>query len=137
MYPFHLNNVLQKSGITPRACLRLVKAAGDELPGLFLLAMADSLAAQGPLKPTGMEASLARLQQQVSAVYSESVRPVLQGPRLLGGEDLKGLGLMPGPLFREILDGLEQARVEGEVDDREGALVWVRSFLATHNRQPG
>ena len=32
MYPFHLSNAMQKTGITPRACLRLVKAAGDDLP---------------------------------------------------------------------------------------------------------
>jgi poly(A) polymerase len=130
MYPFHLNNALQKTGIAPRACLRLVKAAGAELPGLFLLAMADSLAAQGPLKPVGMEESLARLQLQVAAVYGESLRPVLQGPRLIDGEDLKSLGLTPGPIFREILDGIELARVEGRVTSREEALAWARNFAA-------
>lgn len=134
MYPFHLNNALLKTGITPRACLRLVKAAGDELPGLFLLAMADSLAAQGPLKPAGMEESLALLYHRAATVVRESVRPVLLGPRLIDGEDLKALGLAPGPIFREVLDGLEQARVEGEVGDRETALTWVQTFLAA--RQP-
>ncbi len=129
MYPFHLNNALHKTGITPRACLRLVKAAGDELPGLFLLAMADSLAAQGPKKPAGMEASLASLHQRVATVVRESVRPVLQGPRLIDGEDLKRLGLTPGPLFREILDGLEMAQVEGVVFSREEALTWVRNYV--------
>lgn len=134
MYPFHLNNARQKSGITPRACLRLVKAAGAELPGLFLLAMADSLAAQGPKKPAGMEESLAALHRRVTEVYQESVRPVLLGPRLVDGEDLKSLGVTPGPIFREILDGLEQARVEGQVGSREEALAWVRSFLAVAGR---
>lgn len=130
MYPFHLNNALHKTGITPRACLRLVKAAGEELPGLFLLAMADSLAAEGPLKPVGMEASLARLRQRVEEVSRESVRPVLNGPKLIDGGDLKGLGLVPGPIFREILDGIEQARVEGEVTSREEALAWARRFAS-------
>lgn len=130
MYPFHLNNALQKTGITPRACLRLVKAAGDELPGLFLLAMADSLAASGPQKPLGMEESLALLYRRVAEVVRESVQPVLLGPRLIDGEDLKALGLTPGPIFREVLDGLEQARVDGEVGDRQGALAWVHNFLA-------
>jgi len=128
MYPFHLNNALQKTGITPRACLRLVKAAGVELPGLFLLAMADSLAAEGPLKPPGMEESLAQLRQRVEEVCRESVRPVLQGPKLIDGEDLKALGLKPGAIFREILEGIEQARVEGEVNSREEALAWAQHF---------
>jgi poly(A) polymerase len=121
---------MARSGITPRACLRLVKAAGDELPGLFLLALSDSLAASGPLKPAGMEESLVRLYRRVDQVYRESVRPVLQGPKLLDGNDLIKLGLPPGPLFGRILAGLEQARVAGTVRDREGALAWVDRFLA-------
>jgi len=128
MYPFHLNNALQKTGISPRACLRLVKAAGVELPGLFLLAMADSLAADGVLKPAGMEESLAHLRQRIEEVNRESVRPVLSGPKLIDGEDLKALGLTPGVIFREILEGIEQARVEGEVTCREEALTWAQRF---------
>ncbi len=128
MYPFHLNNAMLKTGITPRACLRLVKAAGVELPGLFLLAMADSLAAEGPLKPPGMEESLAQLRQRVEEVCREKVRPVLLGPKLIDGEDLKSLGITPGAIFREILEGIEQARVEGEITNREDALVWAQRF---------
>ncbi len=134
MYPFHLNNARQKTGITPRACLRLVKAAGEEMPGLFLLALADSLAASGPLKPAGMEENLAELYRQIDAVYRQSVQPVLQGPKLLNGHDLRELGLKPGPLFGEILDSLEQARVVGEVNDREEALAWVSRLLASRRQ---
>jgi poly(A) polymerase len=134
MYPFHLNNARQKTGITPRACLRLVKAAGEELPGLFLLTLADSLAASGPLKPAGMEENLAVLYRQIEEVYHKSVQPVLQGPKLLNGHDLRSLGLEPGPLFGKILDSLEQARVAGEVGNREEALAWVSRFLAARRQ---
>ncbi|MHB8151215.1 MAG: HDIG domain-containing metalloprotein, partial [Desulfobulbia bacterium] len=48
MWPFHLSNARLRTGITRKACLRLVKAVGDDLDALFLLAMADSLAGQGP-----------------------------------------------------------------------------------------
>jgi poly(A) polymerase len=48
MWPFHLSNARVKTDITPRACLRLARAIGNDLPGLFLVAMADSLAGQGP-----------------------------------------------------------------------------------------
>ncbi len=131
MYPFHLSNAMQNTGITPRACLRLVKAAGDDLPGLFLLAMADSLASQGPLRPPTMEENLADLYDRVDKVYRESIQPVLSGPPLLNGHDLKEMGLEPGPIFGQIMDGIEQARVAGEIEDREEAMVWVRGFLAT------
>jgi poly(A) polymerase len=130
MWPFHLSNARFRTKLTPRACLRLAKAIRDDLPGLFLLAMADSLAGRGPKRPVDMEMAVFELYREVMRVYSERIEPVLERPRLLTGHDLiKECGLKPGPLFSRILDGLEQAAVEGEVRDREEALRWVRRFL--------
>jgi poly(A) polymerase len=128
MYPFHLCNAEKKTGISPRACLRLVKSAGEDLQGLFLLAMADSLASRGPLRPPDMEKELAALYVKVYRVYSESIKPVLAAP-LLTGNDLIDIGLRPGPLFGLILDELEQAQVAGEVTDRQQALDLAKGFL--------
>ena len=129
MYPFHLCNAEKQTGITPRACLRLVKSAGEDLRGLFLLAMADSLASQGPLRPPAMEQDLAALYVKVDRVYRESIKPVLAAP-LLSGKDLIAIGLQPGPLFGRILDELEQAQVAGEVTDRQQAMSLARDFMA-------
>jgi hypothetical protein len=54
----------------------------------------------------------------------------LSGPPLLSGHDLKEMGLEPGPLYSRILDGIEQARVAGEIDERQQAVLWVEEFLA-------
>ena len=137
MWPFHLNNVFQKDGVvTPRACLRLVKAVGEELPGLFMLAMADSLAGQGPGKPLAMEGALARLYDQVEETRRQFIEPVLTRPRLLNGHDLRHeFRLQPGPVFSAIFDGLEEARVAGEVRDRDEAMGWVREFLCERQAQ--
>jgi len=130
MWPFHLNNARLKTGITPRACLKLIKSIGAELPGLFLLAMADSLAGEGPGKPPGMEASLADLYAEVMRVYESRIRSVLAGPPLLTGHDLKAyFGLAPGPIFGVLMEELEKVRVEGDVRTRDEALAWVRRFL--------
>jgi poly(A) polymerase len=126
MWPFHLSNASRKTGITARAILRLVKAAGDELPGLFLLAMADSLAGAGPGKPAGMEESLADLYGRVEAIFRQSIKPVFEQPRLLTGHDLQKLaGLAPGPLIGRLLGELEEAQVAGEVRTRKEAEVWL------------
>ncbi len=53
---------------------------------------------------------------------AEQVRP----PRLVTGDDLKGLGLKAGPLFRKILDTVEEAQLSGTVHTREEALEMVR-----------
>jgi poly(A) polymerase len=46
-------------------------------------------------------------------------------PRLLGGDDLIALGYEPGPLFGEILAGLEEAQLEGQVRTRAEAERFV------------
>ena len=46
---------------------------------------------------------------------------------LLGGRDLKALGVPPGALYRELLDGLLRARLDGELSTREDEVEWVRS----------
>ncbi len=133
MHPFHLGNVRRRDGrISRRALLKLCRRAGDDLPGLFLLAMADTLAGQGTERPEGIEADLARLHKQVATLHREVIEPVLSGPKLLTGDDLIAtLGLTPGPLFRELLDAVETAAVEGTIRSREEALAWVRHYLQT------
>jgi poly(A) polymerase len=49
-------------------------------------------------------------------------------PKLVTGDDLKGMGLVPGPRFREILLAVEEAQLEGRLLDRESALQFARSI---------
>ncbi len=49
----------------------------------------------------------------------------------IGGEDLKALGLKPGPLFREILEKVREAKLNGKVETREDEMRMVREWLAT------
>jgi poly(A) polymerase len=49
-------------------------------------------------------------------------------PKLITGDDLKTMGLSPGPRFREILQAVEDAQLEGRLDDRESALQFARSM---------
>jgi poly(A) polymerase len=57
----------------------------------------------------------------------EEVRP----PRLLTGDDLKTLGFHPGPSFREILEALEEAQLNGRISTREDALRLVESSFSS------
>jgi poly(A) polymerase len=49
-------------------------------------------------------------------------------PKLVTGDDLKSMGLVPGPRFREILLAVEEAQLEGRLLDRESALEFARSI---------
>lgn len=124
MRPFHLNNARKKQGITPRACLRLAKAAGDDISGLFLLAMADSLAGMGPGKPAGMEDDMDQLFTEVMTVYRERVAPVLTTRPLVNGRELQEIfALAPGPVIGRLLAALQHMQVEDPDLDRETAIT--------------
>lgn len=131
MHPFHLCNVRRCEPLSKRAVLKLSQRAGADLDGLFLLAMADSLASRGDKKPPQMEAELVELFDQVLQIIAEDIKPVTVGPPLLTGDDLiTELGLAPGPIFRTILRELEALRVEGRITAREEAIAWVTAFVA-------
>jgi poly(A) polymerase len=49
---------------------------------------------------------------------------------LLSGNDLKRLGLPPGPAFKVWLDRAYDAQLEGRITDRDGAIAWVKRELA-------
>ncbi len=112
-----------------RALGRLVRAARADLPGLFALAMADSLAGQGPQKPADAEEVLADLADEAYHFLKERLEPQERLPRLINGDDLIGLGLTPGPRFRQILTAVEEAQWEGVVRLREDAFRLVRRLL--------
>lgn len=138
MWPVYLHYERRRgSGVDVTSCLRLAKAIGADLPGLFLLAMADCLAdenCQKGRRPV-MHEELAALYDEVETTLRERIRPVLESPPLLTGNDLvRVFQLTPGPVFREILEGLEEARVAGEVNAGEDAKAWVKSFLERKRR---
>jgi len=49
------------------------------------------------------------------------------------GDDLKKMGLEPGPMFKRILDRLLDARLDGEISDRAGELEFVRRHYLEGN----
>lgn len=61
------------------------------------------------------------VKQFVAETPPEQVRP----HRLVTGEDLKELGLKPGPLFRSLLEAVEEAQLNGTIHTKEEALQLV------------
>jgi poly(A) polymerase len=63
------------------------------------------------------------VQRFLEVTPPEQVRP----ERLLGGDDLQGMGFRPSPLFSQILQALEDAQLEGQIRTREDAKEYVLS----------
>jgi poly(A) polymerase len=64
------------------------------------------------------------------ARLAEFSRQELRPARLLTGEDLKALGLPPGPRFGEILREVEELQLEGRLPTRAAAMAYLKRKIA-------
>ncbi len=78
----------------------------------------DCLASHGNLEAYDF------VQQFLRETPPDQVHP----PRLVTGDDLKSMGMSPGPKFKEILLAVEEAQLDGRFSDRESALEFARSI---------
>jgi poly(A) polymerase len=88
------------------------------LPGFeehLALHRADSLASHRNLSTYEF------IQTKLAEIPQEKIRPA----PLITGDDLIAAGYGPGPLFREILEAVEDAQLEGRLLSREAALEFV------------
>ena len=69
--------------------------------------------------------------EYVRGRLAELSQEQIRTPRLLTGQDLIALGLTPGPRFKDILQTVEDAQLEGRIASRDDAMRLVREeFLA-------
>jgi len=47
---------------------------------------------------------------------------------LINGHDLIAMGLEPGPIFREILEGVREEQLEGKIKTKKSALTLARKI---------
>jgi poly(A) polymerase len=60
-------------------------------------------------------------------------KPKSEKPRLVTGYDLIHVfALTPSPLFKTILNLIEEARLTNRIHNREEALILVKEFLNNH-----
>ncbi len=101
----------------------LLSAGGRVPPSKIFLA----------LSPFSEEVLLILLSRAASVAVRRKIKSYLEKYRAVesevSGEDLKALGLSPGPRFRRILWEARAARLDGRVISREDELELVRSLI--------
>jgi poly(A) polymerase len=63
----------------------------------------------------------------VSRFLVETPPEVVRPPRLLTGDDLKAMGLKPGPQYREILCAVEDGQLEGTLHSHDDAVRYIHA----------
>ncbi len=111
----------------PKALRKLVFAMEEDLPLLLFLALADNLATRGknfPQRQEKIEACTSDLLKIYQQERTSFIKP------LINGKDLLALGLEPGPQMGIIIRAIHQRQINGECNNREEALAWVKKFLS-------
>jgi poly(A) polymerase len=124
---------LASSGAGDRPIRRLVSAAGDLLPLLVLLSLADRRAAGGE-RAAEREAALIDVARRALG-HRAAVEAIAQAPPLLDGREIMEiLALAPGPRVGSIARWLDRLRTEGRITTREEAVGILRSLPAPRTR---
>jgi tRNA nucleotidyltransferase/poly(A) polymerase len=108
--------------LTDRAVRRFFRDLGEEAFGLMILCFADGWATAG--RTGHLEDTIARMidQRRVEAAK-------LKVKRFVNGNDLIALGLKPGPVFKVILQELEDLQLEGVISSTEQGLDYLKAHL--------
>lgn len=128
MRPFHLLREKEEGRLTLRAKRKLLEDVPFWLE-LFIVAMADSLASQGPDKEPDYEERLKVFFNELKDLKQELERVSVR-ERIITGKDLIAMGLKPGPIFREILQEIEMMVLENKIKSKEEAIRVIRERYA-------
>ncbi len=114
----------EQENVTPRALNRYLRRTGELAFPLVLFAVADAMATppigSGAEWQVYLAERLEELLQQKEASKKE---------RLVTGHDIIALGLKPGPIFKKILDEIDDLEAEGRIRNREEALEALREIV--------
>ncbi|MFH0876646.1 MAG: HD domain-containing protein [Candidatus Omnitrophota bacterium] len=114
--------------LTQRAVHRYFRDTREEAVSVLLVSIADQRATRGPLATPASRRRHEKVSFALIRRYFEMLKakPLV---RLVNGRDLiKTLKLKPGPIFSKILQGVEEAQVEGKVRTKKQALVLAKKI---------
>lgn len=91
----------------------------DRFSDYMALHYADCMSSHGGLE------SYEFVKSFIERAEPDEIRPM----KLITGEDLKTLGIPPGPIYRTIIVEVEDEQLEGRLKTREAALEYVKKFV--------
>ena len=122
------------TGINESALYRFTKKYDEELmPGIFLACAVQS-ASENSAKNEAFLESMHR----VVEFYFQRYLPAMDHKALIDGDDLiRHFKLSPSPLFRLILEEVEEGRVLGTIKSKIEAMETTQQFIESHKIEQG
>lgn len=120
---------VMKNDATDLRKARWFRRMGDEAIPAIILSMADVMAVSyGDSDEIYLRDYLSRVSDLISD-YFENIKVRLGSRDLVSSEDLKDLGMRPGPEMGDIISILRTVQDTGEIKSREEALGMVKGLL--------
>lgn len=128
MKPLFLFTAHEKKMLTQKSLTRFYKKCGDMTPALLLHAIADIKAKQNGTHQRNR--ALISFAKKMIYDFFNRFKPISNEPPLITGHDLiKVFGLTPSPLFKKILDLVDDAKLTHTIKNRTEALGLVKEYL--------
>lgn len=126
MYP---TMVVQSPELTDKVMMRFVRKMEDNAIDNILIAQADRLSAQGPeITKEIVEENITAL-NKLLAFYLQAQETIKPLPKLLDGNDvMKILNIKPSPILGQVLNGLHEAQISGDITTKEEAISFVKNY---------
>jgi tRNA nucleotidyltransferase (CCA-adding enzyme) len=126
--PAARTRIATRLGVEPRPLEELAALAGQQadLVGASPAAVAARLR---PYDPANLALYRCRAPAPVAAVIDRYLETWRHVRPLLTGDDLRALGIPPGPRYRAILAALRDARLDGRVQSRDDEIALVRALI--------
>lgn len=120
----HLHLLATSPVLTDRAIRRFFRLLKDEYFGLMILTYGDGYATAG--RTGHLETAINRMLQ-----LKQEDDAKIKIERLVTGDDLIAVGLKPGPIFRPILQELEELQLEGKITTKIEGIEYLKEHLLT------
>ena len=128
MKPLSLFTAFEKKTLTQKGITRFYKKCGGYVPALLLAAIADTKAKQNTLNDKN-KAFKSFLKKMIFDFFYH-YKPLKDELPLITGRDLIHVfGLTPSPLFRKILDLVDDAKLTKTITNRSEALELIKDVL--------
>jgi tRNA nucleotidyltransferase/poly(A) polymerase len=136
MRPLFLFTAHEKKTLTPKSITRFYKKCGDNTPALLLHAIADIKAKQNRTDQKNI--ALISFFKKMIYDFFYRFKPRINEPPLITGRDLIEIfGLSPSPLFKTILDRVDEAKLTDTIKNRTEALALAKEYLEDISKPSG
>lgn len=126
--PLHLFKLHRQDRLTPKAEARFFIHCGEHSPDILLHSIADYLG-KGPANRGPFVDFACKTMES----YFSSHKIKKEKPPLITGKDLiERFGLKPSPLFKTILEMVEESRLSDQIQTKTDALLMVKNYLYRH-----